>query len=305
MKVYLLAALLTAATLSCSRSQQTSEEPAASDTTAPLHTERTPSPLASDSDSLKVDAVTSATHVANSPTFNGQMMISPDRQATVTSTMGGQIHQLLVLPGKAVKQGQLIALLDNPELIELQQTYFESSAQLEYLDAEYQRQLSLGRQEAASQKRVQQCKADFLSMRSKMLAAATRLKALGIDAASLNPTEMMAYLPVKAPISGYVTDLQVNLGKYVETGDPICNIIDKHKPLLQLTVYEKDLHFMKEGCVVDFRINGMGKKTFSATVISIDQAVNRSDYSIKVYARLNEYNADFRPGMYVRAKVRK
>ena len=255
-------------------------------------------------DSTAIDGVTSATNVANSPTFNGQMIISPDQQATVSSTMGGRIHSLNIMPGKAVARGQVIATLDNPDFIELQQEYLEASAQLEYLEKEYHRQTTLGSQEAASQKRVQQSKADYLSMKSKAEAASARLKALGVSPQTLKTAGIMAYLPVKAPISGYVTNMNANLGKYIETGTAVCDIINKHAPLIQLTVYEKDIHLMRAGGAIDFRINGMGKATFSATIVSIDQSVDKEDYSIKVYAKVNAANAEFRPGMYVRAKIK-
>lgn len=255
-------------------------------------------------DSATIDGVTSATNVANSPTFNGQMIISPEQHATVSSTIGGRIHSLNIMPGKAVTRGQVIATLDNPDFIELQQEYLEASAQLEYLAKEYHRQTTLGSQEAASQKRVEQSKADYLSMKSKAEAASARLKALGVSAQALKYSGIMAYLPVKAPISGYVTDMNANLGKYIETGTAMCEIINKHAPLIQLTVYEKDIHLMRTGGMVNFRINGMGKATFTATIVTIDQSVDKEDYSIKVYAKVNGTGTDFRPGMYVRARLR-
>ena len=119
-----------------------------------------------DTAAVDVDAVSSATNVANSPTFNGLIMVAPDQQATVSVTMGGRIHSLNVMPGKAVGRGQVIATLDNPEFIELQQAYLESAAQLEYLEKEYARQRSLSG-DAASKKRVEESKAEFLSMKSR------------------------------------------------------------------------------------------------------------------------------------------
>ena len=44
--------------------------------------------------------------------------------------------------------------------------------------------------------------------------------------------------------------------------------------------------------------------TQMATVISVDQAVDKTDYSIKAYAKVKDHNAMFRPGMYVRARMR-
>lgn len=257
-------------------------------------------------DSAIADAVTSATYKANAPTFNGVLGAAPNSSsATVALTMGGRIHSLNVIHGSAVARGQVIATLDNPEFIELQQSFIDAEIQLEYLEKEYERQKSLGAQEAASQKRVQQSKADYLSMKSKAEALSMRLKALGINPSSVKIGNIKAYLPITAPIAGYVTDINVNLGKYVDMGEPVCMIVNKSHTLVELSVYEKDINIINVGDIIDFRVNGMGKDTFSATVVSIDQAVNKEDYSIKVYARVTTPNPAFRPGMYVRAKVRR
>lgn len=259
--------------------------------------------VAADTVKTEVDAVTSATNVANSPTFNGLISVAPNRIATVSLTIGGRIHSLNVMSGKAVACGQVIATLDNPEFIELQQTYLESKAQLEYLEKEYLRQKTLGQGEATSQKRVEESRADYLSMKSRTEAAATRLKALGISPSSVCTNGIRPYLPVVAPIGGFVGNLSVNLGKYVEAGMPICDVVNKSNPMLELTVYEKDIALMKVGDKLQFRVNGLGKSTFAATIVSIDQAVDKKDYSIKVYAKVSETNPQFRPGMYVRAKI--
>ncbi|MDD6781293.1 MAG: efflux RND transporter periplasmic adaptor subunit [Prevotellaceae bacterium] len=259
--------------------------------------------VAADTVKTEVDAVTSATNVANSPTFNGLISVAPNRIATVSLTIGGRIHSLNVMSGKAVARGQVIATLDNPEFIELQQTYLESKAQLEYLEKEYLRQKTLGQGEATSQKRVEESRADYLSMKSRTEAAATRLKALGISPSSVCTNGIRPYLPVVAPIGGFVGNLSVNLGKYVEAGMPICDVVNKSNPMLELTVYEKDIALMKVGDKLQFRVNGLGKSTFAATIVSIDQAVDKKDYSIKVYAKVSETNPQFRPGMYVRAKI--
>ena len=251
-----------------------------------------------------VDIVSSATNVAKSPTFNGLMMVEPQQQATLSMTMGGKIHSLKILPGQSVAKGQLLAVIDNPEYIELQQSYLDASAQLEYLSQEYERQRTLGEKDAASQKKVQQSKADYLSMRSRYQAAASRLKALGVNLGQIQQQGIQPYLSVYAPISGYITNLQVNLGSYVDAGEPLCDIIKKTQPLIQLTVYEKDIALMTVGRAVEFRVNGMGKQTFQAAIISVEQAVDQKDYSIKVYARVKDSHPSFRPGMYVRAKVK-
>ena len=148
----------------------------------------------------QTDAVSAATNVAKSASYNGVITVPPQRQATVTLTMGGSIHSTSLLPGNHVSQGEVIATLENPEFIQLQQTYLESAAQTEYLEKEYNRQKMLSEQEAASQKRFQQSKADYLSMKSRMEAAAAQLKLLQVDVNRLHEQGIQPYLEVKAPL---------------------------------------------------------------------------------------------------------
>ncbi len=129
----------------------------------------------------EVDAVTSATALPNHSSFNGILIVPPYRHATVTLTMGGTVHSTSLLPGDYVKKGAVLAILENPDFITLQQNYLEAHAQIEFLEAEYQRQQRLSSQEAASQKRFQQSKADYLSMKSRLEAASAQLTLLNVS----------------------------------------------------------------------------------------------------------------------------
>ena len=295
--VYLTAALMMAA---CSGGNSSDVDSQTSDSVDKSDSVE----IKANADSVGIDGVSSATNVANSPTFNGVIMVSPQQNATVSLTMGGKVHSLKVMPGQAVARGQVIASIDNPEYIDLQQTYLDAFAQTEYLEKEYKRQSELSANDASSQKKMQQSKAEYLSMHSRLSAAASRLKTLGVNPASVKLNGIQPYLLVKAPINGFVTNLNVNLGKYLDAGEPICDVINKSQPLIQLTVYERELNLMRVGRPVEFRVNGMGKKTFNAQIVSIDQSVDAKDYSIKVYAKVMASNSDFRPGMYIRAKLK-
>ena len=97
----------------------------------------------------------------------------------------------------------------------------------------------------------------------------------------------------------------MNIGKYIQPGEALCEVIDKSAPLLCLTTYEKDLADMKVGSPVQFRVNGMGKTVFKATLVSIGQKVDEVSRSLEVYARIDDVNQQFRPGMYVTARIQK
>lgn len=254
-------------------------------------------------DTLKVDATTSATSQAKDATFNGTFVLPPQRQASVTLSIDGIVKNTSLLPGKYVRKGELLATLENPEFINLQQNYLDAFAQCEYLETEYRRQEILAKEEAASQKKFQQSKADYLSMKSRKDAAAAQLTMLGVSPQALNTKGIVSLLEVRAPISGYISNLQMNIGKYITAGDPLCEIMDKSNTLIKLTAYEKDLNKIKVGNRIEFRVNGMGDEKFAGEIISVGQSVDNINRSLEVYAKVMENNELFRPGMYINARI--
>lgn len=291
-----IAVLVLTACNSTTPKEETAEAvPAAVETEAPAVPDTT----------VQIDAVTSATDLPNHSSFNGTIVIPPQRHATVTLTMGGKVHATSLLSGTYVKKGEVLATLENPDFINLQQTYLDALAQTEFLKKEYERQERLSAEEAASQKRFQQSKADYLSMKSRLEAAGAQLTILDVSPEDLQKKGIRPYLEVKAPLNGHVASMNINLGKYVNAGEPICDVIDKGETLLCLTAYEKDLQNLEPGKRVQFRVNGMGEQTFNAVVISVGQSIDETSRSLEVYARVKEANPRFRPGMYVAARVEK
>lgn len=290
--IYWMLALLAA---SCSSNPEQPTASADNETVVQTETDSTQTP--------EVDGVSGATNVANPPSFNGVIVMPPQNHVTVTLSMGGSVQDIRILPGEYVRKGEIILTLANPAFIELQQAYLDAAAQTEYLAKEYDRQQKLVSGESASLKRMQQSKADYLSMKSRMEAAAAQLALLGTDTATLNREGIRTYLEVRAPRNGYVTNMNINAGKYYAAGEPVCDVIDKSTPMLQLTAYEKDLDKLLPGNRFTFRVNGMPDTTFTAELVSVDQMVDNVNRSIKVYARITQACPNFRPGMYVSAQI--
>jgi cobalt-zinc-cadmium efflux system membrane fusion protein len=294
--------ILLLALVSCGGgSKQTSTTEAAADTTA----EATDTASDMATDSATVDGLTAATSKPNEVLFNGTIVLPPLKNATVALTMGGVVKHTNLLPGQFIARGAVVATLENPEFITLQQSYLESQAQVEYLQKEYERQKSLLEGQAASEKKFQQSKAEYLAMRSKMQSAAAQLSLLGVTPTTLLTKGIQQFLIVRAPISGYVSSVSMNIGKYMNTGDVLCEIVDKSSAMLRLVSYEKDIVAVKVGTRLKFRANSLGDKAYDATVISVGQSVDPSNRSSEIYARIDKMVPQFRPGMYVTARFLK
>lgn len=300
MKRIFISMTLLAAIVSCGGSNSKTDTGAASAAFTDTAAAVTAAPAEAETDT-SLDAVSGATAVANPPSFNGEIILPPGHQVTVTLPIGGTLHSVDLFPGKYVRKGAVLATLENLEFIGMQQNYLEAESQMEYLRTDYERQQSLASQEAASRKQLQQSRADYMAMKSRLEAAAATLRVLGLSPDSVKAYGISNYLEIKAPISGYVTNVDLNAGKYINSGEPLCDILDKSQPYLRLTAYEKDLGKIRTGDKFEFHVNGMNGETFHATLISIDQMVNDSSRSIDLYLKIDDPVEQFRPGMYVTA----
>ena len=140
-------------------------------------------------------------------------------------------------------------------------------------------------------------------MKSRMQSAQAQLQLLGVDTDQLSQRGIEPLLDIKAPISGYISQLKVNQGTYLHAGDALCNVIDKSHLLIRLIAYEKDLTGLHEGDLLRFEVNGLGHTHFHATLISIGQQVDEANRSIELLGRVKEQHPQFRPGMYVSAQI--
>lgn len=251
----------------------------------------------------ETDAVSSATSVVNQGSFNGTLVIPPQNEITVTLPIDGIVQSTSLLAGSYVRKGDLLATMVNPAFIDLQQNFLDSHAQTDYLESEYNRQKNLSEQQAASQKKLQQSRADYLSVKSRRDAAAAQLSILDISTDELLNKGISSTLAVHAPSDGYIGNVEINQGKHVMAGEPLCEIINKSRVMLRLIAYEKDLEKIKVGDRIAFRVNGMGDRTFNAELVSIGQRVDNINRSLELYARALETTPEFRPGMYITARI--
>ncbi len=289
--------IITLALLSCQgkeSGQQTSTDKPSQEKTA-----EEPAQMAQ----TETDSTSDPTSANKNISLTGVIAMPPKNKATVSLSMSGIVRSTDLIAGAYLRKGEIIATLENPEFIDLQQVYLESAARMQYLQSEYERQQKLTDQNATTKKRLEESRSEYLSMKSRKDAAAAQLQLLGVNPEELRSKGISRYLEVRSPLNGYVTSVEINPGKYVSSGTPICEIIDKSQIMLRLTAYEKDIPYISIGDPVEFNVNGMPGKTFKGKVVSIGQQIGELNRSMDVYASVSNAEHIFRPGMYVTATV--
>jgi len=230
---------------------------------------------------------------------NGSVAVASQNMATVCMPMGGFIKKTSLMPGNAVRKGQILAILENQEYVDIQQNYLEAKNKLEYAEAEYNRHNDLYKDDVYSQKNMQQVKTEYKSLKVQVNALKQKLALIGINAGRLNENNISSSVALTSPISGYVKTVNVNLGKSVSSTDVLFEIVNSDKLFLELTLFEKDADKVAKGQKIRFFINNETEE-HEAIISQTGKSINE-DKTYKVYATIKGVCENVLPGMYVNA----
>ena len=257
-------------------------------------------------DQYKMAGVTMGTvelrTLSNLIKINGLISAPPQNIATVSTPMGGFIKSTSLMQGSVIKKGQILAMVENPDFIDLQQNYLEGRNQLEYVEADYNRQKDLYKDNISSAKSFQQITSEYKILKGKVSALGQKLSLIGLNPAALSETNIKRAIPVISPISGFVKQVNVNIGKYVSPTDVLFEIVNTTKLTVELTVFEKDIHEISIGQKLRFGLSDEGKDQYSAVIYQVGKIL-QADKTVKIYATITNPSARLIPGIYVTASV--
>ena len=233
---------------------------------------------------------------------NGLIDVPPSNIVSISIPFGGYLKKTNLIPGMFVKKGTLLAVLEDPIYIQLQQDYLTAKSRLVYLEADYIRQQDLNVTKSTSDKIYQLAKSDFESQKYLVKSLQEKLKMIGVDPVQLNETSISRSINFNAPISGYVTKVNVNIGKYVTPTDVLFEIINPSDLHVRLIVYENDVTNLKIGNEVVFTTNNDLSKKHVAHVAVITPNINE-ERTTDVHCHLVNENVRLYPGTYVNAEI--
>ena len=232
---------------------------------------------------------------------SGMLDVPPQNLVSVTAPLGGFLGQTDLLQGMRVKKGQVIALLKSNEYIQLQQSYLENLSKLQYLQAEYNRQQTLAQDNINAQKTLQQAKADYESAKATTNGLKAQLQVAGISADRVEQQGIQETLSITSPISGYVTQVNVNLGAFISPGTEMFRIVDTEHLHAEVRVFERDLTKIQLNNIVHFSIAHEAKQR-KAHVYLIGREIE-ADRTVRIHCHLDNEDPELIPGMYITATI--
>ena len=245
---------------------------------------------------------TSIRNLSDVVTANGIIDIPPQNLVSISAPMGGFIRKTELLQGMKVRKGQLLAVIENPEFIQIQQDYLETQSRLELAQLELKRQTELSKENINAQKMVQQSLSEVKIQKARLNGLTERIRTAGINLTALNKGTIVNHASIYAPISGSVTTVNINLGKYVTPTDVMFEIVDTDHLHAELSVFENDIRKIKIGQLVRFTISNNPAREHLANVYLINQKINE-DRTVRVHCHLINEDHDMMPENFVKAII--
>ena len=232
---------------------------------------------------------------------NGTLDVPPQQLVTISVPIGGFLKNTSLLEGSRVRKGQVIATIENLDFIQIQQDYLEARGQLEQAKADYDRQQQLAKENINSQKTLQQSKTHFSTWQARANGLREKLKVIHVDIAAVENGNFKSSINLYAPIDGYVTEVNSNIGKFMSPSDVLFEIVDTEHLHAELIVFEKDVPKLKIGQRVRFTLANETKER-TATVYLIGRAIS-DERTIQIHCHIDKEDKEFLPGMYLSALV--
>jgi cobalt-zinc-cadmium efflux system membrane fusion protein len=234
--------------------------------------------------------------------LNGKIDVPPQNMVSVSTPFGGFLKSTQLLPGMRIKKGEIIATMEDQQYIQLQQDFLTAKSKLKFLESEYNRQKDLNQSKASSDKILQQTEMEFNTQKIILSSLAQKLKLINVDPETLNENNLSRSIQMYSTIDGFVSHVNVNIGKYLNPSDILFELINPEDIHLNLKVFEKDLPLLAIGQKLLAYNNNTPNKKYPCEIILIGQDL-AAERSTEVHCHFVDYDKSLFPGMYMNAEI--
>lgn len=246
-------------------------------------------------------APTQVRKVSDEVHVNG--VIAPDinRSVPVVSLGGGRVVEIKAKLGDYVQKGQVLLLINSPDLSAAFADYQKFKADQQLADKQLARAKLLYDKGAIALAELETAEDAHAKATADLNAAVQRVHVLGGDVN--NPT---ALLPLRAPISGTIVDQQITGGTGVRSLDnqqALFTIADLSVVWVICDVYQDMLPRVHIGDTAEISLSGYDGKLLGK-VINISQVLDPATRTAKVRIELPNPHGVMRAGMFVTASFR-
>lgn len=231
----------------------------------------------------KIVAVTTVQPQAFKHYIEIQGKIDADKNITVSAKIPGTVAKINVEAGDEVKEGQILASLDNQVMA---QGVAELQSSLAFVNNIYLKQKNLWDQKIGSEIQYLTAKNNKESLEKKL--------------ATLN--EQLDMANIKSPITGTVDEVMLKLGQTVAPGIPCARVVNLSSLKAEAEVAESYGSKIHQGNEVIVHLPDVNKD-INAKISFSGQVINALTRTFTVEVQLDGNNAELRPNMLAVLKI--
>jgi RND family efflux transporter MFP subunit len=235
-------------------------------------------------------------------------------EATIYARVDGYVSHWFVDIGDHVKAGQVMAVIDTPDLdaqFAASQAKLRTAqanvnvreARADFARTTYDRWHESPKGVVSEQETADK-KADYESAKASLLAAQADVKQAQGDVDKYMAFEQ--FKKVTAPFAGVIIERNIDIGNLVTVGStaPTSTLyrMTQNAPIRVFVDVPQDAaSWMKVGTPVDVATNGAGRRVFSGTIARTSNAINPQARTLKVEVDIPNKDGSLVPGLYVDA----
>lgn len=217
-------------------------------------------------------------------TLNATGSLQAVREVLLASEAPGRVDAISFDAGQNVGQGSvLVRLFDGQERADRA----AAVSRLKFAQIQYDRSKTLAQTGAEPEQLLQQREAELSQARAAIQQ---------IDARITQKT-------VRAPFSGQIGLRRVNLGQYLNPGDPVATLTALDRLYVNFSVPQQLLTKLRVGGTVTVRSDAMPDREFSARINAVEPVVGNDTRNISVQAVMPNAGGVLRSGLYVTVDV--
>ncbi|MBC3928360.1 efflux RND transporter periplasmic adaptor subunit [Undibacterium sp. CY21W] len=229
-------------------------------------------------------------------TMNGKLAYNENVTSRVSSPVAGRVIRSTVEIGDYVKKDTPLLILDSPDMATADADFAKAKADQQRKKLNLDRAQKLLEQEVIARKDVESAEADYLQAAAETKRAGLRMRNLNAQG-----SENGKFI-LKAPISGLVTDKQINPGLEVrpDAAAPLLTITDLNRLWVLVDVPERYIGNIKNGQKIQLEFDAYPDQIFDALVDRVGLALDPTTRRIQIRGILNNKDGKLRPEMFAR-----
>jgi len=235
--------------------------------------------------------------------LNGSIDVPPQNMVSISFPLGGYLKSSKLLPGMRVRKGETLAVMEDAQFIQIQQDYLLAKSKMALAEGEFLRQQALNADKASSDKVFQQAKNEFETQKIMVRALDEKLRLIGLNPNELSENNLSRSVSVRSPINGYVSKVNVNIGKFTAPTDVLFELVNPEDIHLALTVFEKDVAKLAIGQKVMAYTSDNPAKKYPAEILLISKSLDENR-TAEVHCHFEKFDhSNLVPGMFMNAEV--